>query len=225
MRAVRWMLILLIAGVLAVAVGAAPLRVAQAADLRAGAQQASGAALASGGGAISGQVVNGSLNNAAVAGQSVILQFSVGTTIHDLRTVTTDHQGRFSFANVAPTAATDQNYAVYTHFQGGVYSSAPIQLKAGATQHTQIIVYTATQNPANLSVSVATVLFRDIDAQPVAWLGELWRVFAHASVRAAGHGRHRVLVPTGEARPLRFLLPTRRGRRDYARADFRGVRR
>ncbi|HLY29840.1 MAG TPA: hypothetical protein VKQ36_02310, partial [Ktedonobacterales bacterium] len=114
---------------------------------------------------ITGQVVNSTLNNAPVANQPVILQFSQGAKIKDLKTVKTDAQGHFTFTGVTPTANANQDYAVYTHFQNGLYSSDPIQVKAGATQQATVTVYNATQDASNLSISVVTILFRDIDQQ------------------------------------------------------------
>ena len=49
---------------------------------------------------------------------------------------------------------------------------------------------------------------------PEAQRHELRRVPAHAAVRAAGHDRHRLLVPAGEDRPFRLLLSAQGRRRD-----------
>ncbi len=208
----RWLPMIILALALAVPMIALPDGgVAQAAGLGQGAQAASGVVgvHSAATGVISGQVVNGTLNNAPVAGQSVILQLSVGATTHDLQTVKTDSQGRFTFSDVDPTTSANINYAVYTHFQGGVYSTDPIQLKAGQTQQAQLAVYTATQNPANLSVSVATILFRDIDQQHalhgLASVGEFVTIQNSGKTAFVGS----FAQPAGGGMPgaLRFALP------------------
>ncbi|GEM_PF-866486 len=152
--------LLLVFGVIAlVAVQSPP---AHAAGLIA---QTQNVAIAGKPGTITGQVVNGTLNNTPVANQPVILQFSQGTAAKDLRTVKTDAQGRFTFSDVTPTVSADQKYAVYTHFQNGLYASDPIQLSAGKTQSITLTVYNATQDASKLSVSVVTLLVRDVDQQ------------------------------------------------------------
>ncbi len=57
---------------------------------------------------------------------------------------------------------------------------------------------------------------RDGLPDPEAQRHELRRVPAHAAVRAAGHDRYRLLVPAGEDRPLRIVLPTQGRRWDQA---------
>jgi len=161
-------------------------------------------------GVIRGQVLNGSQNNAVVAGQRVILQLSVGATTHDLQTVKTDSQGQFTFTQVDPTTDASVNYAVYTQYQGGVYSTNPIQVKAGQTQQTQLVVYTATQDSANLSVSVVTILFRDIDQQHA--LHGLVSVGEFVTVQNSGKTAFvgSFAQPAGGGMPgaLRFALPS-----------------
>jgi len=215
MKKLRWLPIILIALALALPLGVMRGGVAQAAGLSQDMRHTSGVASvaqvhSAAMGVISGQVVNGAQNNAPVAGQSVILQLSVGTTIDDLQTVKTDSQGRFAFTDVDPTTDSSVNYAVYTHFQGGVYSSDPIQVKAGQTQHAQLVVYTATQNPANLSVSVVTILFRDIDQQHA--LHGLVSVGEFVTVQNSGKTAFvgSFAQPAGGGMPgaLRFALPT-----------------
>lgn len=125
-------------------------------------------ALAAGGpGSISGVVRNGTHSNAPVAGQQVTLQLTVGSTTKDLTNVTTDAQGHFSFANldVNATSALGGSYAVYTHFQGGVFAAGPISLASNAAQTAPLTVYDATQDSTHLSVSVATILVRDPDVK------------------------------------------------------------
>ncbi|MEO7003373.1 MAG: hypothetical protein ABI068_16275 [Ktedonobacterales bacterium] len=121
---------------------------------------AAGSARTAAFGIIAGTVVNGTQGNTPVAHQKVTLQFNVGTKPTDVETATTDAQGRFAFTNVPPTGD-NQNYAVYTAYQGGLYSSQPISLAAGAAAQAAVTVYDATQSSANLSVSIATILFSE----------------------------------------------------------------
>ena len=67
---------------------------------------------ASGTGQITGQVLDGSQNNAPVHNQSVTLQLAQGNTSRDFITLTTDAQGRYSF-NALQSDSTVQ-YAIYT---------------------------------------------------------------------------------------------------------------
>src|SRR5262249_46329761 len=66
-----------------------------------------------GNGQISGQLLDGTNANAPLPGQSVTLQMAQGNNSQDLKTVTTDAQGSFSFS----TLSTDKtiNYAVFTN--------------------------------------------------------------------------------------------------------------
>lgn len=214
MKQLRWLPLLVIALALAAPLAFPRGDVARAAGLGRSAQSQSDVMSAAHvqsatTGVIRGQVVNGAQNNAPVVGQSVILQLSVGTTTHDLQTAKTDSQGHFTFTEVDPTTDSSVNYAVYTHYQGGVYSTDPIQLKAGATQQTQLVVYTATQNPANLSVSVVTILFRDIDQQHalhgLASVGEF--VTIQNSGKMAFVGSFAQPASGGMPGALRFALP------------------
>ena len=123
------------------------------------AQTAHAAAANASSGVISGTLVNGTHNNAGIPNQKMTLQLSIGTAPKDVATTTTDAQGHFTFTAVTPTVSTDENYAVYTDFQGGLYSSGPVTVAAGASQHVVVTAYVATQSDAHLGVSVATVLF------------------------------------------------------------------
>lgn len=138
---------------LTLGVGASP-------ALAAGATGAAGSA-----GVIAGVAENGTHGNAPVAGQQVTLQLTIGTSAQDIASATTDAQGRFSFTgiDVSESSLLGGSYAVYTRFQGGVFSSGAINLSVNQTQTVTLMVYDATQDSANLSVSVATVLVREPD--------------------------------------------------------------
>ena len=122
------------------------------------------AAGAAGVGSISGVAVNGTHANAPLAGQQVTLQITIGSDAKDLATVTTDAQGHFAFGAIDLSgAALGGVYAVYTTFQGGTYATPAINLNTNPTQTTTLTVYDATQDSANLSVSLATILVRQPD--------------------------------------------------------------
>lgn len=168
-------------------------------------------ALAAGGaGVISGDVRNGTHSDAALAGQQVMLQLSLGSTTRDVATTTTDAQGHFSFSglDVSATGALGGSYAVYTQFQGGVFSDGPISFATGATQTAPLMVYDATQDSSKLSVSVATILVRDPDVKHgLVGIGEF--ITMRNSGNTAFVGSLPANGATGGAMPslLRFSLP------------------
>src|SRR5205085_5055377 len=77
-------------------------------------------------GRIFGQLLDGTKNNAPVAGQTVTLQLAQGETAQDFATATTDAQGAYSFDNLR----TDKtiSYAVYIRYQGAQYVSNVVSL-------------------------------------------------------------------------------------------------
>jgi hypothetical protein len=160
-------------------------------------------------GSISGVVQNGTHGNAPVAGQQVTLQLTIGASSKDLSTTTTDAQGHFSFSGIdlSASSALGGSYAVYTQFQGGVFANGPINLTADQTQTVTLMVYDATQNSANLSVSVATILVRAPDVKHgLIGIGEFITVSNSGNTAFVGS------LPTnttGGAMPslLRFSLP------------------
>lgn len=129
---------------------------ASAHGLHAAASTASDAAA----GTITGSLINGTHAKASVAGQKVTLQVEGHSGARDLASQKTDSRGQFTFTGV-PEASTSL-YAVYTRFQGGLYTTGPIQLNSSTsgTQHTTLTVYDATTDSANLKIRSATVLVR-----------------------------------------------------------------
>lgn len=113
-------------------------------------------AASSGTGQITGQVLNGSRNNAPVPRQSVTLQLAQGNSARDFITLTTDAQGRYSF-NALQSDASAQ-YAIYTLYQGAQYVTDLIDLSKNANQQVNLTVYDATTSTTNLAVVQATVL-------------------------------------------------------------------
>ncbi len=180
--------------------------------LGASAQQAhaaGAASAASGTGAITGVVENGTHANAPIVGQQITLQLTVGANTTTLGTTTTDAQGRFSFTglDVASSSALGGSYAVYTTYQGGDFASGAINLATNPTQSVTLMVYDATQDSANLSVSVATILVRAPDVKHgLVGVGEF------ITMRNSGATAFVGSLPaatTGGAMPplLRFSLP------------------
>lgn len=110
----------------------------------------------SGTGQITGQMLNGSRNNAPVPNQSVTLQLAQGNSSRDFITLTTDAQGRYSF-NALQSDASVQ-YAIYTLYQGAQYVTDLIDLSKNANQQVNLTVYDATTSTTNLAVVQATVL-------------------------------------------------------------------
>jgi hypothetical protein len=114
-------------------------------------------------GHISGQLFNGSQNNASVANQSVTLQMAQGNNSRDLITLTTDAQGRYSFSALESDSSVQ--YAVYTLYQGAQYFTDLIDLSKKADQQINLTVYDATTSTANLAVVQATILLDKPNAQ------------------------------------------------------------
>ncbi|WP_376794374.1 carboxypeptidase-like regulatory domain-containing protein [Thermogemmatispora sp.] len=113
-------------------------------------------------GTIRGHLVNGTHNNAPVAGQSVTLQMAQDGSARDLTTVKTDSQGAFLFSGLA-TASTVK-YAVYTRYQGAQYVSDLLDLSKQPGQEIELRVYDATSSSADLAVVQATILVHEPDA-------------------------------------------------------------
>ncbi|GLV57568.1 hypothetical protein KDH_44040 [Dictyobacter sp. S3.2.2.5] len=112
-------------------------------------------------GQISGQVLDGTNNNAPVSGQDVTLQQAQGSNSRDAGTVKTDARGRFTFSKLA----TDQTitYVVYTRYQGAQYVSNGMTLNQKAVQSANVQVYEATTSTDNVAVVRSTVLMRQDD--------------------------------------------------------------
>ena len=114
-------------------------------------------------GRISGQLQDGTKRSAPVVGQSVTLQMAQGQTASDLKTVTTDAHGMFSFSGLN----TDKtiSYAVYTLYQKAQYFSGLISLSDKSEQQVNLVVYDATTSVSNIAIVQANVLIDKADAQ------------------------------------------------------------
>jgi 5-hydroxyisourate hydrolase-like protein (transthyretin family) len=107
-------------------------------------------------GRVSGQLLNGSHNNAPVANQGVTLQMAQGNNSRDLVTITTDAQGHYTFGALESDSSVQ--YAVYTLYQGAQYFTNLIDLSKNANQQVNLTVYDATTSTANLAVVQASIL-------------------------------------------------------------------
>jgi hypothetical protein len=114
-------------------------------------------------GRISGQLRDGTKRNAPVVGQSVTLQMAQGQTASDLKTVTTDAHGMFSFSGLN----TDKtiSYAIYTLYQKAQYFTGLISLSDKSEQQINLLVYEATNSVSNIAIVQANVLIDKADAQ------------------------------------------------------------
>src|SRR5690242_14210298 len=115
--------------------------------------------IADGQGTITGKLVNGTHDNAPVANVTVTLQDTVEARAKDAATAKTDTQGRFTFTGLDLSGV--DLYSVYTHFQGGIYSTQPVEFGDTAAQQVSLTVYDATTSDANISIKVTTLLVRE----------------------------------------------------------------
>ena len=114
-------------------------------------------------GRISGQLQDGTKRNAPVVGQSVTLQMAQGQNASDLKSVTTDARGMFSFSGLN----TDKtiSYAIYTLYQKAQYFTGLISLSDKPEQQVNLLVYDATSSVSNIAIVQANVLIDKADAQ------------------------------------------------------------
>ena len=149
-------------------------------------------------GSISGAIVNATHQSAVVANQKVTLQRSTGGVTQDIATTVTDSTGRFAFLNLPIN--TSDTYAVYTQFQGGMFSSQLVSVGDSAGSALQLKVYDTTNDDTNLRVTVATLLVRQ--PRPVNGLISLGEI---VSIENTGTTAF-VGTPTGDAsKPMRLL--------------------
>jgi hypothetical protein len=105
-------------------------------------------------GSVSGVVVNGA---SPVPGLRVVLQAVVAGSSKDAATTTSDSLGRFAFPGLDTSGLT--SYAVYTHFQGGLFETPAISFTSGPSQTVTLQVYTTTTSSAAIQVASTTLLF------------------------------------------------------------------
>ncbi|HEY6542170.1 MAG TPA: carboxypeptidase-like regulatory domain-containing protein, partial [Ktedonobacteraceae bacterium] len=114
-------------------------------------------------GRISGQLQDGTKRNAPVAGQSVTLQMAQGQNASDLKTVTTDAHGMFSFSGL--NTGKTISYAVYTLYQKAQYFTDLISLSDKPVQQVNLQVFDATNSVKNIAIVQANILIDKADAQ------------------------------------------------------------
>lgn len=160
------------------------------------------------GGTVTGVLTNGT-TSATVAGQRVTLQLTIGGTAKDLASVTTDAAGAFTVTGVdASPADLGANWAVYTTFQGGLYSSAPVTVKPSQSVDASFAVYNATQDTSHLRVRMATILIREPDAKHgLVGIGEFFTIENTGKTAFVGEAPSVLGAPTAMPSLLRFALP------------------
>lgn len=163
---------------------------------------------AGGSGTVSGVLTNGT-HSAPVAGQKVTLQLSLSGSVKDLDATTTGATGAFTFNGVdAGPAALGGTWVVYATFQGGLYSSASLTVKAGQTVDGSFAVYDATQDSANLRVSMATILVRDPDAtHGLVGIAEFFTIQNTGKTAFVGQAPSGAGATTAMPSLLRFAVP------------------
>jgi hypothetical protein len=104
-------------------------------------------------GSVSGAVVNGAK---PVPGLAVILQAVVGVSPKDAATTISDSLGRFSFVGLDTSGLTI--YAVYAHYQGGLFETPAISFMSGPSQTVTLQVFPTTASSAAIQVASTTLL-------------------------------------------------------------------
>ena len=159
-------------------------------------------AASGGNGRIYGQVLDGSKNNTALAGQSVTLQMTQNGMAQDLKSVKTDGQGNFSFSGLATDKSI--NYSVYMLYQGAQYNTNLLDLSTKAVQKDNLTVYDATTSSKKIAVLSDSILLHTPDAQKgIVTVSELYvfnNLDNHTYVGSLNAG-------SGMPNALRFSLP------------------
>lgn len=155
------------------------------------------------GGSITGIVINGSHAQAAVADVPLTLVLTEADGSHNVGTVSSDAQGRFSLTGYPfdPNGA----YAIAGTYQGGHYLSPTFALDSSGSGAALLTVYDATTSDAALSVSLQTTLFDH--PQPVNGLVRVAQSFTvHNAGSQAFVGSVDVAAGQGPAKVVRFPL-------------------
>jgi hypothetical protein len=94
-----------------------------------------------------------------VPGLAVVLQAVVAGAPKDVATTTSDSLGRFSLAGLDTSGLT--SYAVYTHYQGGLFETPAISFTSGPSQTVTLQVFPTTASSAAIQVASTTLLLRN----------------------------------------------------------------
>ncbi len=105
--------------------------------------------------------MNGSVGNAPVSGLVVTLQSVLAGTATDVATTRTDASGHFSFTGLDTSGLI--TYAVYTHFDGGLFATPAISFTSGSSQQVTLDVYNTTSSFAAVRVVSTTILVSQAD--------------------------------------------------------------
>jgi hypothetical protein len=112
-------------------------------------------------GTAAGVVVNGSLHNVPVPGLVVTLQSVMAGDATDAATTRTDAAGHFSFTGLDTSGLI--TYAVYTHFDGGLFATQAISFSSGSSQQVALDVYNTTSSFAAVRVVSTAILVSQAD--------------------------------------------------------------
>jgi hypothetical protein len=107
-------------------------------------------------GTVSGTAINGTLGNVAVPGLLVTLQAVTTGVASDVASSHTDASGHFSFSGLDTSGLV--TYAVYAHYQGGLFATPAIGFTASPSVQVTLDVYDTTSSDANLRVVSTTLL-------------------------------------------------------------------
>jgi hypothetical protein len=107
-------------------------------------------------GMVTGTAVNATLGNAPMPGLLVTLQAVTDGVASDAASTHTDASGHFSFSGLDTSGLV--TYAVYAHFQGGLFATPAIGFTSGPSEQVTLDVYDTTTSDAALSVVSTTML-------------------------------------------------------------------
>jgi hypothetical protein len=154
-------------------------------------------------GEIDGTLVDGTANNAPLAGQTVTLRRQAGSDVRAVGTAVTNAQGVFQFTGLA----TDQNtvYAATVTYQGATYSTDVLALTGNAALRVTLLAYEATASDALIGIGPVAVQVQAPNVQAgtidVAELVTVVNAGQHTYVGAPGPASGKPM------NLLRFTLP------------------
>jgi hypothetical protein len=135
----------------------------------------------------------------------VTLQSVLAGSVTDEATTRTDAAGRFSFTGLDTSGLIA--YAVYTHFDGGLFATPAISFTSGSSQRVTLAVYNTTKSFAAVRVASTAILVSQVNQAkglvPVAVLETFDNTGTTAYVADGATS------PGGPPNLLRFSLPSK----------------
>ena len=107
-------------------------------------------------GMVTGTAVNATLGNAPMPGLLVTLQAVTTGVASNAASTHTDASGHFAFSGLDTSGLV--TYAVYAHFQGGLFATPAIGFTSSSSEQVTLDVYDTTTSDANLRVVSTTML-------------------------------------------------------------------